>query len=281
MKYLAFLTLFLIGLPLIAFGQDTSTSTGFVPLTDAPFLRNAGNASSLPGFLNDIYRICIGAAAVIAVLQIMRAGIMYMGGDSVTEKKEAKNLIGMAIGGLILVLSPVIVFSIINPDILSLRINNIEDLRVPISPVASTTPISLPGTEQGICSINYIELGRSMNCSAAGPQWEQASLSCCSMLPGEGFCCGRKPQAPPPPDTGPGFRYRVYVQQTDTMNPDILDRNQQCRKEETEILTTQVDCVGALNAKKIQLQGKEYTVGKECVGNDRSPSPYANLPTCK
>ena len=125
MKYLSFLSLLFLGLPLVVFAQDAT----FVPLTtNAPFLENLGNADSLSLFLNDIYKVCIGAAATLAVLQIMRAGIMYMGGDSVTEKKEAKNLIAMSIGGLILVLSPVVVFSIINPSILSLEISGLKDL---------------------------------------------------------------------------------------------------------------------------------------------------------
>ncbi|MDP2815810.1 MAG: pilin [Rectinemataceae bacterium] len=126
MKYLPFLSLFLLGLPLVVFGQE---NPGFVALTTGvPFLENVGNADSLSTFLNDIYRVCIGVAATLAVLQIMRAGIMYMGGDSVTEKKEAKNLIAMSIGGLILVLSPVVVFSIINPEILSLEIKGLSEL---------------------------------------------------------------------------------------------------------------------------------------------------------
>lgn len=113
----------------MALAQSTDVGTGFVPLTNIPILTQTGNSFSLDQFLNGLYRICIGIAAVLAVLQIMRAGIMYMGGDSVTEKKEAKNLIAMAIGGLILVLSPVVVFSVINPEILTLKINNIENLR--------------------------------------------------------------------------------------------------------------------------------------------------------
>lgn len=126
MKYLSFLIL-LLAFPLLVFAQDAA----FVPLTtNAPFLEGLGNADRLPDFLNNIYKVCIGVAAVLAVLQIMRAGIMYMGGDSVTEKKEAKNLIAMSIGGLVLVLSPVVVFSLINPDILNLEIKGIEELKV-------------------------------------------------------------------------------------------------------------------------------------------------------
>lgn len=120
MKYALFILGLLI-LPSLALAQ--TGGPGFIPLTNIPFLTETGNAFNLDSFLNGLYRLCIGAAAVLAVLQIMRAGIMYMGGDSVTEKKEAKNLIALSIGGLILVLSPVVVFSVINPEILSLKID--------------------------------------------------------------------------------------------------------------------------------------------------------------
>lgn len=107
-----------------------STQMKFVPLTNVPFIAEAGNSFNLSDFLNGLFKICIGVAAVVAVLQIMRAGIMYMGSDSgFAEKKEAKNLIALSIGGLILVLSPVVVFSVINPEILSLKIAGMETLR--------------------------------------------------------------------------------------------------------------------------------------------------------
>ncbi len=109
-------------------GASAPTSLGFVPLTSIPGIESAGNAATLPDFLNNLYKLLIGAAAVLAVIQIVRAGILYMGGDSVTEKKEAKNLIALSIGGLILILSPVVVFSIINPRILDLKINGLDAL---------------------------------------------------------------------------------------------------------------------------------------------------------
>jgi len=152
MKYLAFLVLFL-GLPLLALAQTTADAgTGFIPLTNVPFLTETGNAFSLETFLNGLYRISIGIAAVVAVLQIMRAGIMYMGSDSgFAEKKEAKNLIALAIGGLILVLSPVVVFSVINPEILKLKIGNIEKL------VPGALPTCEPACSAGsVCSTGNV-----------------------------------------------------------------------------------------------------------------------------
>jgi len=148
MKYLSLIAAFLL-VPLAAHAQDT----GFVPLTSIPGLTDVGNSLNLEVFLNNLYRICIGVAAVLAVLQIMRAGIMYMGGDSVTEKKEAKNLIALAIGGLILVLSPVVVFSVINPEILNLRIGGIDQLDSAAQGAATCTPACTGGKvcDNGAC----------------------------------------------------------------------------------------------------------------------------------
>ena len=103
-------------------GGLNSNATSFFPLTSLPGLTDIATKNDVSGFLQNVYKICIGIAAVLAVLQLVRAGVLYMGGDSVTETKEARRLIGVALGGLLLVLSPVIVFSIINPQILQLNI---------------------------------------------------------------------------------------------------------------------------------------------------------------
>jgi hypothetical protein len=111
-------------------GGPSGPIGGFVSLTKIAAFDDAGNSAKLPDFLNNLYKICIGIAAVLAVLQIMRAGVMYMGGDSVTEKSQAKSIITQSLLGLLLVLSPTIIFGIINKDILSLKINNLDKLQV-------------------------------------------------------------------------------------------------------------------------------------------------------
>jgi len=112
----------LLGLLILA-PHLAAAAEGFVPLTQIPGITDVANSTTLPAFLNNVYQICIGAAAVLAVLQIMRGGLTYMLGDSVTEKKEAKDLITMSVVGLLLVLSPAIVFGLIDPRILNLQLN--------------------------------------------------------------------------------------------------------------------------------------------------------------
>ncbi len=132
-----FLLLFVISCaPLFTLAADQS----FVPLTSIPGFGSLGNTPSLPAFFNSLYKLCIGAAAVIAVLQIMRAGVAIMqSSGSVTANKEAKELISSAIIGLVLVLSPYVVFSVINPNILKLDLN-VSSLEVPLNKVDTGGP---------------------------------------------------------------------------------------------------------------------------------------------
>lgn len=117
--------LFLLALPALATAQE------FVPLTGLPGLEGIASAGggSLPDFFNALYRICIGAAAVIAVFQIMRAGVLSMLNEgSVIQKGKVRSMITQSILGLALVLSPALVFGIIDPRILNLELN-LESLR--------------------------------------------------------------------------------------------------------------------------------------------------------
>lgn len=99
------------------------SDSGFVPLTSIPGIETVAGSDGIASFLNNLYKIAIGVAAVLAVLQITRAGLMYMTEESISEKKEARHLIVASILGLVLVLSPAIVFGIIDPRILELNVD--------------------------------------------------------------------------------------------------------------------------------------------------------------
>ncbi len=131
--------------------STTGGSTGsgnFVSLTQLPTFQNITNQPSLTVFFNNLYKICIGIAATLALIQIIIAGVMYMGGDSVTETRVARQKIGQAILGLVLVLSPVVVFGIINPSILSLSIGGLNKLSPSTTPAtpAPTSPTNPPSS---------------------------------------------------------------------------------------------------------------------------------------
>lgn len=95
----------------------------FIPLTGIPGVQDVSGANSIADFLNVLYRLCVGVAASLAVIQIIRGGVTWMRSDSVTGNKEAKDLIRSSIFGLVLVLSPVVVFGLIDPRILNLNLD--------------------------------------------------------------------------------------------------------------------------------------------------------------
>jgi len=103
--------------PVAVFAQEA-----FVPLTSLPGIPDTVTSDTLTDFLNNLYKICIGVAAALAVFQIMHAGVKFMTNKgSISENEQARSLLQGAVFGLILVLSPVILFSIINPKILELN----------------------------------------------------------------------------------------------------------------------------------------------------------------
>ena len=209
-KFLLVLLLLSATLPLLVLADTPPPPTtpptttdddgvAFVSLTNIPALEGAGNAATLPAFVNSLYKIAIGLAAVLAVLQIIRAGIMYMGGDSVTEKKEAKNLIALSIGGLVLILSPVIVFSIINPSILDLKIERLSELKTPEPPPyvpgGSVVSGGAGGGTANTCGA-YVSVGtvaQATACSTLGAGYEDVVGACSLCQPAAGRkCCGTK-----------------------------------------------------------------------------------------
>lgn len=280
MKKILFLLLITaVGAPLIALGAE---SQSFVPLTSLPGIKDFSGQSSLPNLLNNIYKIAIGAAAVLAVLQIMRAGILYMGGDSVTEKKEAKNLLGMAIGGLLLVLSPVIVFSIINPEILNLNIGTIE-LNKLSTPDYSDSPN--PEATKALCSqytgpnLKTTARQTGKECKdVLGSGWSTLDNQCCSITDSQNMCCGysesNKGTNTPAPNTGTG-QFVLRIVQKDTTNG--------CYAELSNNYPTKAQCQ---SAQATASNNSSMAVDTDCDGNNiESPSAryseIVKLPLCQ
>lgn len=107
-----------------------TVESGFVALAPIPGLTDdttmsVVNSASLAVFFNNLYKYLIGLAAILAVIQITWAGlgIAYYHKDAVSEITNDHGKIKNALLGLVLVLSPVLVFSIINPNILNLSLN--------------------------------------------------------------------------------------------------------------------------------------------------------------
>ncbi|TSC71107.1 MAG: Uncharacterized protein G01um101449_133 [Parcubacteria group bacterium Gr01-1014_49] len=119
---------------------------GFVPLATIPGLTDIQPAGGgLAEFFNNLYKYLIGLAAVLAIIEIIWGGLEYSTQDSISKKSDAKERIYQAIYGLILVLSPVLVFSIINPSILNLSLN-LPALNLVAPPTPVNTGVGTPKT---------------------------------------------------------------------------------------------------------------------------------------
>lgn len=210
MKYFLLLS-FVLLTPLFALAAEAGQ---FVPLTSLPGLAEGGNAETMTVFLNSLYKICIGAAAAIAVLQIIRAGILFMTNKgSISENEQARSLVQGAVLGLLLVLSPVIVFTIINPKILTLdfgvaalKQDKPADANLGASEVEQGTNTDNEVTNK-ICSIYkdelYTPLTENQSCSQKhGDGYTKIDDICCTSTFQSGFyCCARgKDYVPPPID---------------------------------------------------------------------------------
>lgn len=141
---------------------------GFVPLAPIPGLTDISPTSiidpnTLATFFNNLYKYLIGLAATLAVIEIIWGGLQYATTESIGNKEEGKNRIRQAIFGLVLVLSPVLVFSIINPSILNLSLN--------LPPINLNTPPA-PVTTLPPCIT-----GNSVNCTPQAPLNEAATTA--------------------------------------------------------------------------------------------------------
>jgi hypothetical protein len=105
--------------------------SGFKALVPIPGLTGNSDGSStsvvdsksLADFFNNLYLYAIGLAAVAAILQITYAGFrIAFNQDNVATAVEMKGRVASTLFGLVLVLSPVVVFSLINPAILNLEL---------------------------------------------------------------------------------------------------------------------------------------------------------------
>ncbi len=145
-------TFFVSALFAVAAIASVAHAQGFIPLAPIPGLTEGvtANQAGLANFLNNLYKYLIGLAAVIAVVEIIWGGLLYSTQDVPGSKTNGKEKIQNALLGLVLVLSPVLVFSIINPSILNLSINlpKLDTVSVPAQTTSTAKPAQLSDTDK-------------------------------------------------------------------------------------------------------------------------------------
>src|SRR3989344_948959 len=143
---------------------------GVVPLAPIPGLTEGGAAdsSNLALFFNNLYKFLIGLAAALAVIEIIWGGLEISTKDSVSKQSDGRERITQAIFGLILVLSPVLVFSIINPSILNLSLNL---PKLDTKSIRPTEMIKTPGSQTFYNSSGAINANPSVGTVAQKGLW--------------------------------------------------------------------------------------------------------------
>jgi uncharacterized membrane protein len=81
-----------------------------------------GRLPNLEDFLAGVFTFLIGAAAVLAVIQITTGGIQYMTSNAAGSIEDAKDKIRQAIIGLLLILATYIILNTINPALVNISI---------------------------------------------------------------------------------------------------------------------------------------------------------------
>jgi len=97
----------------------------FVPLAPAPASSKLGGlyrATSLSGLLTGLFTAALSVGGILAVLRLSYAGYLYMTSEAWGVKSHAREVIGDAILGLLLLLAVVLILNQINPNLLDLNV---------------------------------------------------------------------------------------------------------------------------------------------------------------
>lgn len=134
----------------IAFAQ--ATPQPYVPLAPLPGTTDGGGAT-LQTYLPGMFKLAIGIAGVLAVIQIVIGGLQYMTTDIISSKSAARERITAAITGLLLALGAYILLNTISPNLVkfNLDIKKVEVKYKEPGPVAAPV-CSLQRTAIKVCN---------------------------------------------------------------------------------------------------------------------------------
>lgn len=133
----------------IALAQ-TSNQKEYVVLAPLPGVGTESNGttkiSNLAQYITGMFKFLIGLTALLAVIMIIFGGIEYMTTDVISNKSAGKERIKNAILGLLLAVGSWLILNTIDPDILKIKIGDINtNLNTP-APQTNNAPAQPPPT---------------------------------------------------------------------------------------------------------------------------------------
>ncbi len=118
---------------------EASTDTTYTllqPLGDFSKIDTLPNEATNPcpfgNYFNIMFKIFLGVCAVLAMIMIVWGGVQYMTSDLATSKEEGKKYMTNAILGLLLALGAFAILNTLNPDLLTICLNNMKPVTITI-----------------------------------------------------------------------------------------------------------------------------------------------------
>jgi len=145
--FVLFTFLIICSLPHVSMAQTTpctpqAASNGFVPLacySNSSQFTSIFSSNSLSGYINAVFKTALAIGGILAVMRIAYAGYMYMGSaDMWGNKQHAREILGDAIIGLLLLFAIYLILNQINPNLLNLNV--LQDITPVSQTPASQTP---------------------------------------------------------------------------------------------------------------------------------------------
>lgn len=112
---------------------DTTSYTELAPIPGTGTNCIGGNetncvvdtsAGGLGVYINNLYKVVVAGASVLAVLMLIMGGFSYVSTDAIDKKNDGKQQINSALGGMLLVLASWVILNTINPQLVSLKITS-------------------------------------------------------------------------------------------------------------------------------------------------------------
>jgi len=113
------------------------------------------------GYLNIMIKIFIGICAILAMIMIVMGGIQYMTSGLVSNKQAAKETIMNAIFGLLLALGAFAILNTINPDLVSVGLQNLPTATLTVKTVGDESKI--PGKTNALLYRDDYDLSGTYN----------------------------------------------------------------------------------------------------------------------
>lgn len=109
-----FISFLSLSLPYLIFAADGTEIKTFQTIP------GLGGELTTRGYIQALFNLAIGVAAIIVVLRLILVGTKYILTESIIKKGDAKKEIGNALLGLVVILASVLLLKTINPNLVNL-----------------------------------------------------------------------------------------------------------------------------------------------------------------